>query len=106
MSRSRQRHCVSWPGTPCWHAPAQAALEYSTHRTAGPPVGYAATSWPCLAPIPAGPAPPTLGCPVELLPPARDHWQQWTVQRFITPRVEMLTRSTPPEIPAGGPAYQ
>src|SRR5262249_37609773 len=61
------------------------------------PVGYAATSWPCLA---AGKdAPPTLGCPVVSLPALRDDWMQWTVQPFVSTPVDLPADPRPPTIP-------
>jgi serine/threonine-protein kinase len=95
---------AAWPAASFSEPGEVAALQYTTRKMPGEPVGYASTSWPCLAAM-KEPVPPTLGCPVELLPAARDLWLQWTAQRYAMPGVEMLTNSSAPEIPVGGTAY-
>jgi hypothetical protein len=94
---------TSWPQVAFPETAVAPAADLSTSRTPGEPVGYASTSWPCLAPSGATAA-PTIGCPVSLLLPARDRWMQWTVQRFVTTPIEVLTSGSAPEIPNPGDA--
>src|SRR5262249_17935011 len=103
-----------WPAAPSPEPAEVPAVEYRTNAAPGAPVGYASTSWPCLADSPGSPpkaegekgadpnAPPTIGCPVSRLPVTRDNWLQWTVQSFVSAPVDMLRSDMPPEIPNPG----
>ncbi len=89
---------LAWPLAAFPELAEVSDAEYATHRTPGEPVGFAATSWPCLA-VPGKEDPAlTIGCPTHLLPTDRERWVQWTSQRFVTPPVELLS-SSPPAIP-------
>ena len=79
-----------WPAATFPELESVASAEYRTDTTPGAPVGYACTSWPCLAARDenkTGPA--TLGCPVAGLPRVRDDWLPWTVQPFVSAPVDM-----------------
>ncbi len=89
---------MGWPAAAFPELAEVSIAEYGTQRTPGEPVGFASTSWPCLAASDKEKPALTIGCPIHLLPPARDRWPQWTVQRFVTPAVELLSSSAP-EIP-------
>src|SRR5262249_28901933 len=83
-----------WPAAPSPEPAEVPAGEYRTNVAPGAPVGYASTSWPCLAvpsgsplTLPSSPkgegekgadpnASPTIGCPVSRLPATRHNWLQ------------------------------
>ena len=87
-----------WPAAMFLELAGIAATEYRTDAVPGAPVGFAATSWPCLAGKESV-APPTLGCPVAHLPPARDNWLQWTVDSFVALPVDVQPDARRSEIP-------
>jgi serine/threonine-protein kinase len=90
---------VGWPAALFPEVAEVPIAEYSTQTTPGEPVGFAVSSWPCLALSDKNGPALTIGCPTPLLPQARDRWLQWTTQQFVTPAVELLG-SSPPGIPA------
>jgi serine/threonine protein kinase len=108
-----------WPPASFPELATVAAAEYRTDVAPGAPVGYAGTSWPCLAPsgeraagwlgsLLSGRAladqssqgPATLGCPVAHLPRLRDDWMPWTVLPFVAAPVDMQPDPKRTEIPA------
>ncbi len=90
---------AGWP-VMVFPEPADVAISAcTTDRAPGSPVGFASTSWPCLAGRDRK-APLTLGCPVTALPVPRERWPQWTTRRFVTPAVELTTSALPPDIPS------
>jgi hypothetical protein len=78
---------ATWPAAAFSETAERAA---STYRTAGTPVGFAASA--------SGGGP--LGCDLAALPPARDDWLALTYERFATPPPDVLADSARPQIPA------
>jgi hypothetical protein len=110
-----------WPGIRPAELEEVPALRYRSDGEKGGAVGYAATSWPCLAseadsldhrPRQGGwlrtrqlaEAPVTLGAAIHLLPPAPP-WKSHTLRRQPMPAVNLVRSSSAPPLPEdkGGP---